>query len=47
MLFFDDSNKINFNEILALGKFDMSEEELRKVSLFLAKVNVSNLGLII
>ncbi len=47
MLFSDDSDKLNFQEVLTLGKFDMSEEELTNVSLFLTKVVSSKLGFVI
>jgi hypothetical protein len=47
MLFSDECNKINFNEILTLGKFNMTEEELTKTSLIITKVNLSDLGFII
>jgi hypothetical protein len=47
MLFSDESNKINFNEILTLGKFNMTEEELTKTSLILTKVYLNKIGFII
>jgi hypothetical protein len=33
-----DDNKLKFEEILQLGKFDVSEQELKNISLFLTKV---------
>jgi hypothetical protein len=34
--------KINFEEILQLGKFNISEQELKNISLFLTKVKQFN-----
>jgi hypothetical protein len=47
MLFSEDNDKINFKEILTLGKFDMSDEEISHISLFLTKVIQNNIGFII
>jgi hypothetical protein len=47
MLFSEDEDKINFQEILTLGKFDMSEDELTNISHILTKVSQFNPGLII
>ncbi len=38
-MLFSDDNKIKFNDILTLGKFDMTEDEQTKTSLILTKVN--------
>jgi hypothetical protein len=40
MLFSEDKEKINFQEILTLGKFDMSEDELTNISHIFTKVKL-------
>jgi hypothetical protein len=41
MILSEESTKINFEDILQLGKFDIDEQELKNVSLFLTKVPFS------
>jgi hypothetical protein len=42
MLLSEENSKLKFDEILQLGKFDISGQELKNVSLFLTKVSISN-----
>jgi hypothetical protein len=40
MLLSQQTAKINFEEVLQLGKFNISEQELKNISLFLTKVDI-------